>query len=282
MGKPNQVRTEHTFLGHIFKATDAEDDSFIDLYVVDGAKHKSISRDAMNAWCENMGMALNSAGCIEEYEAEMIDWAYTFWTRKRESLNFVQPQIVPNFTRIGFTKRTLPDDVFNPIRAFWDKRKADNDFTHENYAGPVLNQFTSPTVMAHLPGKERQILIDYFRVALAEWAGVDENGLEMTSLYGIRRYQRDAILHLHVDTCSTHVISAIVNVDSKLDDGKDWPLQIYDHQGRLHEFGMKPQDVVFYESAKCGHARRKPLPGDYYANLFIHYKPSGHWDFGWF
>ena len=63
----------------------------------------------------------------------MIDWAYTFWTRKRESLNFVQPQIVPNFTRIGFTKRTLPDDVFNPIRAFWDKRKADNDFTHENY-----------------------------------------------------------------------------------------------------------------------------------------------------
>ena len=94
--------------------------------------------------------------------------------------------------------------------------------------------------------------------------------------------QRDAILHLHVDTCSTHVISAIVNVDSKLDDGKDWPLQIYDHQGRLHEFGMKPQDVVFYESAKCGHARRKPLPGDYYANLFIHYKPSGHWDFGWF
>lgn len=40
---PNQVRTEHTFLGHIFKATDAADDSFIDLYVVDGTEHKSIS-----------------------------------------------------------------------------------------------------------------------------------------------------------------------------------------------------------------------------------------------
>ena len=40
---PNQKRTEHTFLGHIFKATDADDDSFIDLYVIDGNKHKSIS-----------------------------------------------------------------------------------------------------------------------------------------------------------------------------------------------------------------------------------------------
>ena len=26
----------------------------------------------------------------------------------------------------------------------------------------------------------------------------------------------------------------------------------------------------------------KPLPGEYYANLFIHYKPSGYWNFDWF
>ncbi len=63
----------------------------------------------------------------------MIDWAYKFWARKRESLNFAQPQIVPNFTRTGFKITKLPDDVFNPIRAFWDKRKAEDRFTSEGY-----------------------------------------------------------------------------------------------------------------------------------------------------
>eukprot|EP01084_Bolivina_argentea_P300986 519122_1 len=280
---PNQLRTEHTFLGHIFKATDAVDDSFIDLYIIDGDKHKSISREPMNEWCRASGFEQDSTECIEEYEAEMTDWAYKFWARKREALNYAQPQIVPNFTVIGFKKTRLPDDVYGPILSFWKKRKDANEFSSEAYAGPVLNQYTAPTRMAHLPQYERNILIKHFQTTLSEWAGLDNpNALEMTSLYGIRQYQRGAILHMHVDTCSTHVISSIVNVDSKLDDGKDWPLQIYDHHGVLHELTMKPGDAVYYESAKCGHSRRKPLPGDYYANLFIHYKPSGYWNFDWF
>merc|ERR1719410_3265199 len=65
---PGQVRTEQTFLGHIFKATDATDDSFIDLYVVDGHSPKSISREAQNAWCTASGIAAPSPHCIEEYE----------------------------------------------------------------------------------------------------------------------------------------------------------------------------------------------------------------------
>merc|ERR1712228_236098 len=188
----NQKREEHTFLGHIFKATDAKDDTFIDLYVVDGHKHKSISRDAMNAWCASSQIPQATPQCIEEYEAEMIDWAYKFWARKRESLNFAQPKIVPNFTAIGFHKTVLPKDVYAPILAFWQKRKAANDFTAEGYAGPVMNQYTSPTVMAHLPQRERQILIEYFQRELSKWANLTAADLTMTSLYGIRRYQRDA------------------------------------------------------------------------------------------
>ena len=238
----------------------------------------------MNEWCRaSDNVEPDTKECIDEYEAEMIDWAYKFWARKREALNYAQPQIVPNFTKIGFARSRLPDDVYQPVLEFWNKRKSADSFSKEGYAGPVMNQFTAPTWMAHLPQRERQLLIDYFQKALSKWAGFDDpDKLQMTSLYGIRKYQRGAILHLHVDTCSTHVLSAIVNVDSQLDEGKDWPLQIYDHQGELHEFTMKPGDVVFYESAKCGHARRKPLPGEYYANLFIHYKPSGYWNFDWF
>eukprot|EP01083_Nonionella_stella_P091535 255964_1 len=281
--QPNQVRTEHTFLGHIFRATDAADDSFIDLYVVDGQQYKSISREPMYEWCRASGHTPETAQCIEEYEAEMIDWVYKFWARKREALNFVQPKIVPNFTAIGFKKTRLPEDVFTPVFQFWKTRQAENSFTGEGYAGPVLNQYSAPTAMAHLESSERNLLITHFQKVLSEWAGFDDpNALEMTSLYGIRQYSRGAVLHMHVDTCSTHVISAIVNVDSQLDEGKDWPLQIYDHQDILHELTMKPGDVVFYESAKCGHSRRKPLPGQYYSNLFIHFKPRGAWNFDWF
>jgi len=281
--EPYEQRDEHTFLGHIFKATDAADDSFIDLYLIDGQQQKPISRDAMNEWCRSKSIAEGSKACIAEYEAEMIDWVYKFWARKREALNFAQPSILPNFTAIGFKKITLPDDVYQPVLQFWQNSLKHDRFVQEGLAGPVLNQLSSPTFMTHLPQHERTLLIGYFQQVLAAWGGLEDSSkLELTSLYGVRKYERGAVLHMHVDTCSTHVLSAIVNVDSKLDEGKDWPLQIYDHQGVLHEFGMKPGEAVFYESAKCGHSRRKPLPGDYYANLFIHFKPSGQWNFDWF
>ena len=41
-------------------------------------------------------------------------------------------------------------------------------------------------------------------------------------------------------------------------------------------------DIVYYESAKCLHARNRPLKGEgsYYVNLFTHYRPVG--DPKWF
>lgn len=38
---------------------------------------------------------------------------------------------------------------------------------------------------------------------------------------------------------------------------------------------MSPGDLVFYESAKCLHARMKPLPTDSYTNMFVHFRPVG-------
>jgi len=163
-----------------------------------------------------------------------------------------------------------------------NKSVADNSFITETAAGPVLNQFTSPTYMTHLPIRQREMLIAYLRKKLAKWASIREEDLEMTSLYGIRKYTRHAILGMHVDTCETHVISAILNVASSLDENEDWGLQIYDHFGTLHEIFMKPGEAVFYESAKCGHARFKPMKGEYYANVFIHFRPKSKWEFNWF
>jgi len=39
---------------------------------------------------------------------------------------------------------------------------------------------------------------------------------------------------------------------------------------------MSPGDMVFYESARCMHGRPEPLQGQFYVNLFSHYRPVGN------
>ena len=245
--------------------------------------HVCIIAREQELYCESQEI-IDRKECHKAYEKEMIDSAYKFWARKREGLNYVQPRIVRNFTKMGFGRGMLPNNIYDPILTFWNDKFNGNEFTEEGYAGPVLNQYESPTFMAHLSSKERNILINFFKNKLGEWGNVNPNDLKMTSLYGIRKYTRGAILGMHVDTCKTHVLSAIVNVDSKLDDNSEWPLQIYDHNNTLHEIYMKKGEYVLYESAKSGHARFKPLPGEYYANVFIHFAPTNKdiWNYDWF
>lgn len=76
---------------------------------------------------------------------------------------------------------------------------------------------------------------------------------------------------MHVDRVETHQVSAILNVAQSVK--KDWPLQIRDHMGRLHEVIMKPGEMIFYESARLLHGRYLPLQGDLYANIFTHTRP---------
>jgi len=173
---------------------------------------------------------------------------------------------------------------FLPLLKFWKQEYDSHRLIEEHHAGPVLNQLESPTYMAHLPEYERQLITKYLKPKFEQWSGI--NNLELTSLYGIRQYTRDAILGMHVDTCKTHVISGIINVASDLDEGQDWPLQVYNHDDELNTIHMKPGDVVYYESAKSGHARFLPLPGNWYSNIFIHFAPTSRsnvtWDFDWF
>jgi hypothetical protein len=86
----------------------------------------------------------------------------------------------------------------------------------------------------------------------------------------------------HVDRHTTHALSLIVNV-AQGGLGKPWPVEVYDHGGRLHEIVMEPGDVVYYESAKNLHGRNRPLEGKdaYYVNLFTHYRPVAEGDDWW-
>lgn len=98
-------------------------------------------------------------------------------------------------------------------------------------------------------------------------------------MYGLRKYVDGARLLTHVDRLTTHAASMIVNVAQR-NIRKPWTVEIYDFANRLHEVVMEEGDIVFYESARCLHGRMAPLQGEYYVNIFTHYRPIG--DSNWY
>ena len=103
------------------------------------------------------------------------------------------------------------------------------------------------------------------------WTGVE---MDLTDIYGMRRYEEGARLLTHTDREETHAASLIINVAQGAV-RNPWKVEIYDFADRLHEVEMAPGDIVYYESARCLHGRMRPLDGEYYVNLFAHYRPKG-------
>ena len=91
------------------------------------------------------------------------------------------------------------------------------------------------------------------------------------ALFGIRRYLRGSWMSLHVDKLPDRILSAILQIDQKVDE--DWPLTIIDNQGNKQKIFLKPGEMLLYESAKVPHGRPFPLKGDFYDNVFIHFQP---------
>ena len=101
------------------------------------------------------------------------------------------------------------------------------------------------------------------------WAGVP---LELSYCYGIRCYQRGTYLHNHVDR-QPHIVSATICVDHELD--SPWPLHIENVDGEVSQVDLEPGEFVLYEGTRLAHGRPYPLDGDFYAGIFVHYRPAG-------
>ena len=82
-----------------------------------------------------------------------------------------------------------------------------------------------------------------------EWSGLE---LELSTVYGPRRYRRDARLALHVDRLSTHVISVIINLEQQVD--SPWLLDILDNQDQAHQVELEPGQMLLYESGMAPHS----------------------------
>lgn len=126
----------------------------------------------------------------------------------------------------------------------------------------------APPYILPIPEDRRTWIKERLKPLLEEWSG---HKLEATSAYGPREYRRGSSLRNHVDIENTHVISVILHIGSENLD-EPWYLHLYDHDGKFHKVSMEPGDMVYYQSNNVIHGRPDPLKGDYYTNMFVHYK----------
>jgi prolyl 4-hydroxylase len=219
--------------------------------------------------------AKGSTLSCDNLKDRMNVFSHSVWHVKRIGLNYVQPQLVPPVTQDGFLHFKMPESTFAWLKSWYDAEKIAQEVL-ETSSGPCMNQRVSPSSITHLPQRYKDRLSNDLRSTLEGWYGGE---LELTSIYGVRKYTNGSVLRMHVDTINTHVVSAIINVDQELDE--DWPLLILDHEDKEHEVLMKPGDMVLYESAKLLHGRPTAMVGSHYDNIFIHYKPTSNWEYGW-
>jgi len=196
----------------------------------------------------------------------------------RMIMNQRQPQSMQNYTKVGFLKTRAPKKVIDLSTQFWEKNHLNTKTEKWPRGNSYINTWVSPTYMISIEDgslrgggfKLRKEIWDASREAIEDWTGED---LSPTSLYGIRVYKDGAMMLPHVDRLPL-VASAMINIAQDVDE--DWPMEIYDHDGRAHNVTLAPGDMLLFESHSVIHGRPFPLKGRYYAMLFIHFEPTGH------
>jgi prolyl 4-hydroxylase len=204
----------------------------------------------------------------------------TKWFRSNSRLPVPPPMdarktndYIPNYTKMGFSKTRLPDPLFKKIQAFYTANLASGQ--SETVPGDFIFNSDKATkqssLLVNLNAELREEIHEVLKILMEQWCG---KALIPTFVYGVRVYQRGAVLKCHQDRLETHIISAIINIDQQID--KDWPLVIDDNYYRRHEVILKPGEVIFYEGGRLSHGRPYPLEGDSFANVFCHFKPADY------
>lgn len=219
-------------------------------------------------------------GCHKTYDSKYQRCASN--ERDRIAMNLRQPRSMTNYTEIGFKKIMAPKHMFDLISDFWEKNKdgiMDDSRKEQWPAGNTYtNHWKAPTYITSVENsglrgggsKLKQKLWDAARETIQEWTGEE---LTQCSLYGIRTYSEGSILASHVDRLPL-VSSAIINVAQDVDE--PWPIEVIGHDGKAHNVTMNPGEMILYESHSVIHGRPFPLKGRYYANIFVHFEPTGH------
>ena len=188
--------------------------------------------------------------------------------------NWNQPQLVKSFTSRGFEVRTIPENLFQYLLENVNMTSALPETCFESGHVNCNPQDSEPKfemLRMNYTALIASELGEYLKQTVESWSKVP---LEITTIYGARKYRRGATLALHVDKLSTHVVSLIINIGQEVDQGRDWRLDILDNNGRGHQVVLNKGQMLLYESARLPHGRTEPLHGDHYSNIFVHFKPA--------
>lgn len=223
--------------------------------------------------------------CRFDYEQSYIDEQIRRKVKQAAEMN-VQYAHIPHFSKLGFRKTMTPKDLMDEVRSFWLKHRLTASYAERNANyGSAVAGCQSDSWVLHMPKALKQKIHDVLKPIVADWAGMHNDQLESTMLYGLRMYRNGSKLLMHSDIPSTHVLSAIVVVghlglgtpDSEWDSPGNWPLKIHDHSGKEHQVPSKAGQLILYESAACLHGRPDWFIGREFVNFYVHYAPRG-WD----
>jgi prolyl 4-hydroxylase len=188
-----------------------------------------------------------------------------------------QPMSMVNYTDTGFKKIRAPKQLMDLLLSHWNANNHNEVAENWGAGNTYVNHWESPTYMTSVEDNRlrgggqslKKKIWDAAKTTIEEWTQMEQ---KPTSMYGIRKYTTGAILSPHADRLPL-VSSCIVNVAQDVDE--PWPLEVIDRQGRAVNVTMEPGDMVLYESGSLIHARPFPLKGKYFANIFIHFEPTG-------
>ena len=169
---------------------------------------------------------------------------------------------------LGFKKAALPPAMHDRLRQHLSANAS--RFRAEAAIDYIGNREPQTIPALYFEDKEfNRSLSRELQPLHEEWSG---RRLVESACYGIRVYQRGTFLYNHVDRTETHIVSSTICVDHRL--SSPWPLYIEDIEGKGHQVDLRAGEMVFYEGAKLVHGRAYPLDGDYYASIFVHYRPA--------
>lgn len=237
---------------------------------------------------------------VYEQEVFIDAWGYQLnwtkpeegWYQKRKDAYFYESRTgrlktlgIKKFTAKGYKLMEIPSTLYKVIL---EQREVDKMYQEEcekfwhimNCKKIINNQTIYANNSFMIPVTNEEVVLNIInsklRPILQKWAKIDL--AENIVVYGIRRYLKGSQLLLHNDKLPTHIISAILQIDQKVDE--NWPLNLVDHKGQKKSVSLKPGQMLLYESATVPHGRQIPLKGDFYDNIFIHFAPAKeHWMF---
>lgn len=174
---------------------------------------------------------------------------------------------VPKLTTTGTKRLILDEALFQEIQEYYRSNAKSPEEANQYISASKANQ--RPTSLTELHQSMKDKLHSTLQPICTEWTN---RKLRPTYVYGIRTYHDGAILKVHVDRPTTHMVSAIINIDQKV--RKPWPLLIQGEAGDLQAWKqvfLAPGEVLLYEGHRLAHGRPNAFEGDFFANVFVHY-----------